>query len=84
MGAVIDQFGAVTLFVSAELIVCTSPPYTVIDDEDLYPNMYPVLLEVSMNSCEACHFGNHYSSTEHDARRGTTTGDPAISLHNTQ
>ena len=59
-GAVVDQFNAVREFIDSEHIVCASPEYDALNP---YPNMYPVSLEVSMNACEACRFGNHYSQT---------------------
>eukprot|EP01048_Picozoa_sp_COSAG05_P022441 COSAG05_NODE_4490_length_1492_cov_1.042355_2_plen_398_part_01 len=67
-GSAPDQFRVAEQYVDNSTIICKSPTN---DGINPYPNMFPTLLEISMDACELgieagteeCPFGDHYSVT---------------------
>eukprot|EP01051_Picozoa_sp_SAG22_P010097 SAG22_NODE_887_length_6660_cov_2.023929_5_plen_1010_part_00 len=59
-GAVEDLFLPVERYIDNRTVVCRSPSYDLVDP---YPYMYPATIEISLDACLACRFGNHYSES---------------------
>ena len=59
-GAVEDLFQPVAVFIDNRTVICVAPAYDLVEP---YPYMYPAAIEISLDACLACRFGNHYSQS---------------------